>query len=79
MDLFATLILISIMTLIGIGLWHRSTSRVPKVLREHHTPYAVVSTRGLLRCRSAALAASRGYNMFRFDVEHRLTPCRHVR
>ena len=67
----------SLLGLIGIGRWHRS--RVPRVLPEHHAPYAVVSTLGLLRCRSAALAASRGYNMFRFDVEHRLTPCRHVR
>ena len=46
---------------------------------EHHTPYAVVSTCGLLRCRSAAFAASRGYHTARFDIEHRLTLCRHLR
>ena len=28
---------------------------------------------------AAALAASHSYHMFRIDVEHRLTPCRHVR
>ena len=67
----------SLLGLIGIGLWHRS--RLPRVaerLPEHHAPYAVVSTGGLLRRRSAALAASRGYYVFRLDVEHRLTPCR---
>ena len=61
----------------GTGRWHRS--RVPKVLLEHSWSYAVVSTLGLVRCHSAALAASRSYHMSRFDDEHRLTPCRHVR
>ena len=44
-------------------------------------PYTVrgVSTHGLLRYRCASLGTSRGYHTFRFDVDHRLTPCRHVR
>ena len=69
----------SLLGLIGIGRWHRS--RVPRVLPEHHTPNTVrgVSTHGLLRCRCASLGTSRGYHTFRFDVDHRLTPCRHVR
>ena len=66
-----------LLDLTGTGRWHRS--RVPKVLLEHSWSYAVVSTLGLVRCHSAALAVSRSYHMSRFDDEHRLTPCRHVR
>ena len=67
----------NLLGLIGTGRWHRS--RVPRVLPEHHAPCAVVSTHGLLRCRCASLGTSRGYHMFRVDVDHRLTPCRHLR
>ncbi len=52
-----------------------NTIRVLRVLPENHTPYAVVSTRCLLRCRSAAFATSRRYHTFRFDVDHHMTPC----
>jgi len=68
---------IRLLDLTGTGRWHRS--RVPKVLLEHSWSYAVVGTLGLVRCHSAALAASHSYHMSRFDDEHRLTPCRHVR
>ena len=44
--------------LADLGRWHRS--RVPRVLVRAPRPSAVVSSRGLLRRRSAALAASRG-------------------
>ena len=66
----------NLLGLIGTGRWHRS--RVPRVLPEHHAPCAVVSTHGLLRCRCAALGTFHGYHTFRFDVDHRLTMCRHV-
>ena len=67
----------NLLGLIGGGRWHRS--RVPRVLPEHHTLCAVISTCGLLHCHSAAFATPHSYHMFRVDVDHHLTLCRHLR